>query len=57
MTKYTATLIEDTSTGDLILPLPTELLNQLGWEFGDTLVWSDNSNGSFSLTKKESNDS
>ena len=37
---------------DLVLPNPTELLNQMGWDIGDDLVWTDNFDGSFSLTKE-----
>ena len=50
--KYTVTVEEDPDTGDLVLPLPTDLLNQMGWDIGDDLVWNDNFNGSFSLSKK-----
>lgn len=37
---------------DLILPLPQELLDQLGWDIGDTLVWTKLDNGGYSLSKK-----
>ena len=50
--KYTVKVEEDPDTGDLVLPLPTELLNQMGWDFGDTLIWDDNQDGTFSLSKK-----
>ena len=50
--KHTVTVEEDPDTGDLVLPLPTELLNQMGWDFGDTLIWDDNQDGTFSLSKK-----
>ena len=36
-TSYTVTLEEDGE--DCILPLPEELLDQLGWEDGDMLDW------------------
>ena len=49
---HTIKLEEDPDTGDLVLPLPTELLNQMGWDFGDTLIWDDNYDGSFTLSKK-----
>ena len=35
--KYTVRVEEDTETGDLILPLPQELLDNVGWQTGDTL--------------------
>jgi len=50
---YTVTLEEDPDTGELVLPIPTELLGQVGWDFGDTLVWDEVTNGTFSLSKKE----
>jgi len=56
MNTYTVTVEEDPDTGDLVLPLPTELLNQMGWDIGDDLVWNDNFNGSFSLSKKVDKD-
>jgi hypothetical protein len=54
MTHWTITLETDPETGDLIMPLPTDLLNQVGWDFGDTLVWEDLHNGSWSLRKQDS---
>ena len=52
-TRYTIKLIEDPKTGDLILPLTSDILNQVGWDEGDTLLWEELPNGSFSLRKKE----
>ena len=46
-------LIEDPETGDLILPLTSDILNQVGWDEGDTLIWEELPSGSFSLRKKE----
>jgi hypothetical protein len=51
--KYTVKLEEDPETGELILPIPVELLNQMGWDDGDTLLWEEMSNGSYSIKKKE----
>jgi len=51
--KHTIKLIEDPETGDLILPLTSDILNQVGWDEGDTLIWEELPNGSFSLSKKE----
>jgi hypothetical protein len=50
---FTITLEEDPETGDLILPLPQELLDDAGWAEGDVLNWEDNKDGSWSLTKKD----
>lgn len=51
--KYTIALEEDPETGDLLLPLTPEILKQVGWDFGDTILWEDMKNGSFILKKKE----
>jgi hypothetical protein len=53
MNKWTITLEEDPETKELIMPIPADALAQVGWDFGDTLVWSDNQNGSWTITKKE----
>jgi len=49
--RWTLTLEEDPETGDLILPLPDDLMESSGWKEGDTLEWIDNKNGSWSLRK------
>lgn len=51
-TRWTVTIEEDPFTGDLMLPLPYELLEMQGWKAGDTLIWIDNGNGSWSIEKK-----
>jgi hypothetical protein len=49
---WTVTLEED-ENGDLLMPIPTELLAQMGWDEGDTLIWEDAFDGSYSLRKKD----
>ena len=34
--------VEADDSGELFLPIPVELLNQMGWDFGDTLIWEEN---------------
>ena len=51
--SYIVTLETDPETGDLVLPLPEELLKEAGWKTGDTLDWKDNGDGTFSMTKQE----
>ena len=51
MKKYTVNLEED-ANGDLVLPFPQDLLEEVGWKEGDILNWKDNEDGTFSLTKK-----
>jgi len=52
--SWIATLQEDPETGDLILPLPDDLMKSQGFSIGDILQWKDNKDGSFSITKKAS---
>lgn len=51
--KWTITLEHDSESGDLIMPFPPDLLAQVGWDFGDTLIWEDMHNGSWHLRKKD----
>lgn len=48
---WTITVEEDPETGDLILPLPDELIKLQGWVDGDTLEWIENDDGSWVLQK------
>jgi len=34
--------VEADDNGELFLPIPVDLLNQMGWDFGDTLIWEEN---------------
>jgi len=54
-TTWIISLEEDPETGDLVMPLPEELLNSQGWKIGDTLVWDvDEKTQTATLTKKDS---
>jgi hypothetical protein len=53
--SWTVTLEEDPDTKELLMPFPPDLLLQMGWDFGDVLIWKDNNDGSYCLTKKEKN--
>ena len=47
--------VEADDDGNLVLPIPVELLNQMGWDIGDTLIWDESFNGhtkSYSIHKK-----
>ena len=48
MKSWTVTVEEDG-----ILSLPQDLLDEAGWKEGDVLDWTDNKNGTWSLSKKE----
>jgi hypothetical protein len=43
----------DTETGELILPIPVDLLSQMGWIEGTELFWIDNEDGTYSLKEKK----
>ena len=50
--KQIVTIQED-ENGELILPLGDNVCEELGWKIGDTLDWKDNGDGSWTITKKE----
>ena len=51
-TSWTVTLEEaDDGSGDLVMPLPQDFLDQQGWREGDVLDWKNNNNGSWTLSK------
>lgn len=56
MTKPTTWIVEleeDPETGDLVLPIPPELMKELGWDIGDTLTWDIDQEENMTLTKKK----
>ena len=51
-TNWTITVEEvDAGSGDLVLPFPDDFLEQQGWKEGDTLEWTDNQDGSWTIQK------
>jgi hypothetical protein len=52
-TTFTRFVIQDPDDPDgLLLDLGTELCERMGWQPGDQLLWTDNGNGSWTLSKK-----
>ena len=50
--NWTITVEEaDDGSGDLVLPFPDDFLEQQGWKEGDTLEWTDNQDGSWTIQK------
>jgi hypothetical protein len=45
--------VQEDENGDCFIELPPELLAHAGLQAGDTLRWTDNKDGSWSLTKSE----
>ena len=52
MKKYIAD-IKENEEGELYIEFPEEVMSEVGWQEGDDIVWVDNGDGSWSLTKKE----
>lgn len=50
--RYEVFTQEDPETGDVILPIPPELLERMGWSEGDTLEWKQADNGTWILSKE-----
>jgi hypothetical protein len=50
---WTLDVEEDPETGDGILSLPPDLLEEAGWKEGDNLLWIDNKDGTWSLIKED----
>ena len=52
-TQWTVTLVEDPETGELILPLQSEILEKFGWNIGDTICWNFNKDSqTYTLSKQ-----
>lgn len=50
---WTIEVQEDPASGDCILQFPPEAMEQVGWNEGDVVDWNANEDGSYTLTKKE----
>jgi len=45
--------VQEDSNGELILEFPDELMDNVGWQGGDTLLWQQQENGDWLISKKE----
>ncbi len=52
MNRYTLD-VNHTEDGEAFIELPEDLLAETGWKEGDDLTWTDNHDGSFTLTKSD----
>jgi hypothetical protein len=51
---WTVSLEEaDDGSGDLVLPFPQEMLDEVGWMPGDNLKWIDREDGTWEIRKVE----
>lgn len=46
----------DESTGDYFIEFPPSVIEKLGWQENDTLLWEENQDGSFTLKRKTTED-
>lgn len=51
--RYEVITQEDPDTGDLLLPIPPELLAQMGWKEGDDLDITVDENGHIILKRSQ----
>ncbi len=49
--RYEVITQEDEVTGDLLLPIPPQLLAQLGWSEGDEIEFAVNEEGKYILKR------
>jgi formylmethanofuran dehydrogenase subunit D len=45
--------VQEDDDGNQFIQFSPAMLEKLGWKEGDTVEWTDNGNGSWTLTKKE----
>ena len=52
--SWTVTVEEaEDGSGDLVMPLPQEMLDEVGWMPGDNLKWIDREDGTWEIRKVE----
>jgi hypothetical protein len=50
-TRYEVITQEDPETGDLLMPIPPELLKSLGWKEGDEIEFGIDDSGNYILKR------
>jgi len=53
MTKIYTLDVKENENGDAIIEFPEDVMAQAGWNEGDNIQWTDNKDGSWTLTKIE----
>ena len=51
MTVHTVEVRNDPETGDPFIEFPDEFMDKLDWKEGDTLIWEEQSDGSWTVRK------
>lgn len=44
--------VKTLDNGDQFIEIPQVLMDSLGWKVGDEIIWTEQSDGTFKLTKK-----
>jgi antitoxin component of MazEF toxin-antitoxin module len=52
MSKFTVE-VQENDDGELFVEFPDSVMEEVGWKEGDTIKWTDNNDGSFTLKKTE----
>ena len=52
MTKFITTVEQDADTEDYIINIPEEIIKELNWKEGDTLIWEIQGDNTISLKKE-----
>lgn len=47
----------DSETGELMIDIPQEIIDQLGWKAGDSLAWTVHENGTVTISKLDEDSS
>jgi hypothetical protein len=50
--SYSLEVKYEEETDDYYIQFTDEMLEEIGWKIGDTILWKDNKNGTFTLEKK-----
>ena len=53
MSKTHTIIVQENEDGELFIELNDEIFEGTGWEIGDDLVWEDNKDGSWTLSKSD----
>lgn len=51
-TTYEVIIQEDPDTGEILLPIPPELMARMGWSEGDEFDFSQDADGHIVITKR-----
>jgi len=53
MSKTYTIDVQEREDGELFIELPQDILTEAGWKIGDRIKWTESDNGSFTLTKAD----